>query len=99
MSNEQPQPEHFLDLKHQDLAPWRDQPISRLLCQWLNEERQACLETIALAVESDKVNEARVYSGRLRQLVAFTAALHPPERPQPLAEEEFEDPAALKVKK
>lgn len=90
---------HFLALEEGDLAPWRGQPISRLLVQFLAEEREANLEGVAQAVDADKVNEARVLSGRLRFIDSVLAALHPPERPKPEPEEEYQDPAHVKVER
>lgn len=90
---------HFWgDLTETELAPFRGEPIPKLLISFLAEERDKALEHIANCVEEGKIDEAKVTRGGLRFCQTLLAQiLHPPERVQPEPEEEFKDPAALRA--
>lgn len=92
------QQDSLLKVMAEDLAPWRDLPISRLLMAFLNEQETIYLEQIAHAVEEDRTPDARVLTGRLGQVRTILAALNPPERRQPEIDEPFNDPASIKRK-
>ncbi len=90
---------HFLNLTETELAPWRVEPIAGLLTAYLKEEREKALEHISNCVEEGKIDEAKVTRGGLRFCQTLLAQiLHPPDVSKPEPEEEFKDPAALRVK-
>jgi hypothetical protein len=82
------------------LAPWRAEPLGKLLVAYLNEEREKALEHISNCIEENKIDEAKVTRGGLRFCQSLLAQiLHPPDVAKPEPEEAFIDPAALRAVK
>lgn len=91
---------HFSTLTEEDLRPWREQPISKLLIEFLREQCEKSLDHIADCIDEDKVTEAKITRGGLLVCKDLILRLeHPPERPRVEVEDEaFVDPAALRGK-
>ena len=94
MSNDE---RRFLDLEETDLAGWRSIPVTRLLLDHLESERDKALLSVADAVEAGKPHEAAIATGGLRLCQSLLGAFHPPERLKPEPDEPFVDAAARKV--
>lgn len=90
-----PAPAHFLSLTEQDLAPWRDNPVTRLLEEHLRRELETSQRVIVGLISGNDIPAARIATGGLLVVQSLILAMHPPELPIPEPEEPFVDPAEI----
>lgn len=88
-------PVHFLALTEQDLRPWRDHPVSRLLEAHLRRECEVTQRHIARLIAGNNIPQARIATGGLLVVESLISAMHPYEPPPPEPEEPFVDPAEI----
>lgn len=90
-----PAPAHFLSLTEAELAPWRDNPVSRLLEEHLRRELETTQRVIVGLISGNDIPAARIATGGLLVVQSLLLAMHPPELPLPEPEEPFVDPADI----
>lgn len=88
-------PVRLLDLREEDLLPWRGLEVSRLLLDYLRQERSRVLESIPQLIFRLDSTKAQVETGALFMIDSLLSALHPPPTPLEEPDEPFTDPADI----
>ena len=86
---------HLSDLTPQELAPWLDLPISKLLIQRLRDEETSALNHIANKIDEGKIDEARITKGGLNLVRLLLRDLFPPDAPPETVDDTFVHPNAI----
>lgn len=95
---EDPRP-RFADLTEEDLAPWRDLPVSRLFLDDLKMRETEGLFKIYENVSMSDMESARINAGALNTVRSLLASFYPFDLPSSSVDDEFRDPASLLPKK
>lgn len=90
-----PTDKRFSELSPEDLRPWLNLPVTRLLEEHLVSQRDLTKEAIADYVYEGEEAKARIATGGLRAHEALLALFHPPDPPPVEPEEPFVDPGTI----
>lgn len=81
------------ELTAEDIAPWREHYVSKLLLNWLKSIHAETLETVSDCVARGKIDDARVATGGLEFVKSMLSVLYPPAAQIEEEEVPFVDPA------
>lgn len=81
------------ELTAEDIGPWRDQNVSKLLINWLRTVHAETLETVSDCVAKGNIDAARVATGGLELVKSMLSVLYPPAAQIEEEEKPFVDPA------